>query len=85
MHHYQSKKTINRYANNLPNLYQYKIGKTNSNSLNHYDAQKYDIIPIYISKERTWYTGKMLMDIDVFRNFDDLKKYASKLSIIVMA
>ena len=40
-----TKKIINRYTNNLPNLYQYKIGKTNSNSLNHYDNQKYDIIP----------------------------------------
>ena len=40
-----TKKIINRYTNNLPNLYQYKIGKTNSNSLNHYDNKKYDIIP----------------------------------------
>ena len=40
-----TKKIINRYTYNLPNLYQYKIGKTNSNSLNHYDNKKYDIIP----------------------------------------
>ena len=40
-----TKKIINRYTKNLPNLYQYKIGKTNSNSLNHYDNKKYDIIP----------------------------------------
>ena len=40
-----TKKIINRYTNNLPNLYQYKIGKTNSNSLNHYNNKKYDIIP----------------------------------------
>ena len=40
-----TKKIMNRYTNNLPNLYQYKIGKTNSNSLNHYDNKKYDIIP----------------------------------------
>ena len=40
-----TKKIINRYTNNLPDLYQYKIGKTNSNSLNHYDNKKYDIIP----------------------------------------
>ena len=40
-----TKKIINRYTNNLPNLYQHKIGKTNSNSLNHYDNKKYDIIP----------------------------------------
>ena len=41
----EEKKVANRYVNNLPNLYQYNIRKTNSNSLNHYDNKKYDIIP----------------------------------------
>ena len=40
-----TKQVANRYIQNLPNLYQYKIRKNNSNSLNHYDAQKNDIIP----------------------------------------
>jgi len=40
-----TKKAENRYVQNLPNLYQYKIKKNNSNSLNHYDNKKYDIIP----------------------------------------
>ena len=40
-----TKKVASRYLQNLPNLYQYKIRKNNSNSLNHYDNQKYDIIP----------------------------------------
>ena len=40
-----TKKFENRYVQNLPNLYQYKIRKNNSNSLNHYDNKKYDIIP----------------------------------------
>ena len=43
------------------------------------NEDKYEIIPIYITKDRTWYTGKMLMEIDVYRNFDDLKKYAKKV------
>ena len=47
-------------------------------AMEHMNKEKYDIIPIYISKDRYWYTGKMLMDIDVYRNFDDLKKYASR-------
>lgn len=51
-------------------------------AMEHMNQEKYDIIPIYISKDRTWYTGKMLMDIDVFRNFDDLKKYASKCMLV---
>lgn len=51
-------------------------------AMEHINQDKYDIIPIYITKEREWYTGKMLMDIDVFRNFNELKKYASKCTLI---
>lgn len=48
-------------------------------AMGYIDQNKYDIIPIYISKDRIWYTGKMLMDIDVFKDFDNLKKYAKKV------
>ena len=43
------------------------------------DQNKYDIVPIYIGKDRTWYTGKMLMDIDIYKDFEDLKRYATKV------
>lgn len=43
------------------------------------DCEKYDIIPIYISKDRIWYTGAMLKDIDVYKNFEDLKRYAKEV------
>ena len=46
------------------------------------NSEKYDIIPIYISKDRTWYSGKMLMDIEVYRDFDTLKRYAKKVNLI---
>ena len=42
------------------------------------DQEKYDIVPIYISKDKIWYTGKLLMDIGLYKNFDDLKGYAKK-------
>ncbi len=51
-------------------------------AMNNIDEEKYDIIPIYISKDRIWYTGKVLMDIDVYRNFDTLKKYAKKVMLV---
>ena len=51
-------------------------------AMEHMNSDKYDIIPIYISKDRTWYSGKMLMEIDVYRNFDDLKKYAKKVTMV---
>ena len=47
-----TKKIENRYVQNLPNLYQYKIRKNNSNSLNHYDNKKYDIIPKPVPKRK---------------------------------
>ncbi|NLC48593.1 MAG: D-alanine--D-alanine ligase, partial [Tenericutes bacterium] len=43
------------------------------------NKDKYDVIPIYISKERIWYSGLMLRDIEVFKDFDNLKKYANKV------
>ena len=51
-------------------------------AMEHLNQEKYDIIPIYISKDRIFYSGKMLMDIDVFRNFEDLKKYAKKVTMV---
>ncbi len=46
------------------------------------DTNKYDIIPIYISKDRTWYTGKMLMEMDVYKDFETLKRYAKKVTLV---
>lgn len=40
------------------------------------DKDKYDIIPIYISKEKEWYTGGLLKDIENYQDLDILKKYA---------
>ena len=50
-------------------------------AMNSMDEEKYDIIPIYIAKDRTWYTGKMLADIDVYRDFDTLKRYATEVTL----
>lgn len=48
-------------------------------AMNNLNQDKYDIYPIYISKDRTWYCGKMLMDMDMYRDFDTLKRYAKKV------
>ncbi len=48
-------------------------------AMNHLNKEKYEIFPIYIAKDRTWYTGKMLMDIDMYRDFETLKRYAKKV------
>ncbi len=43
------------------------------------NKNKYEIVPIYISKDRIWYTGKMLMDIEVYQDFNELKRYAKEV------
>jgi D-alanine-D-alanine ligase len=48
-------------------------------AMNNINEEKYEIIPIYISKDRIWYSGKMLTDIEVYKDFDSLKKYAKKV------
>lgn len=45
------------------------------------NKEKYDIYPIYIDKDRNWYTGKMLADIDIYRDFDTLKRYAKRATL----
>lgn len=51
-------------------------------AMEHINQEKYEIVPIYISKDRTWYTGKMLMEMDIYQNFEDLKKYAKKVVLV---
>lgn len=50
-------------------------------AMNSMNEEKYEIIPIYIAKDRTWYTGKMLMDIELYKDFEDLKRYAKKVTL----
>lgn len=46
------------------------------------DKNKYEIVPIYMAKDRTWYTGKMLLEIDIYKDFEDLKRYATKVVLV---
>ena len=46
------------------------------------DTDKYDIVPIYISKELEWYTGGCLRYIDTFKDFDLLKRYSKRVNLI---
>ncbi len=48
-------------------------------AINKIDLEKYEVIPIYISKEGKWYTGKLLLDIDVYSDIDLLKRYAKEV------
>ena len=43
------------------------------------DSNKYDIIPIYITKKGEWYTGEMLKEMETFQDMDLLKRYAKNV------
>ena len=48
-------------------------------AMKHLDEEKYEIIPIYITKDREWYTGDMLKDIDVYQDLNLIKKYSKNV------
>ena len=48
-------------------------------AMNKLDEEKYDIIPIYITKDREWYTGEMLKDIEVYQDLSLIKKYGKNV------
>ena len=46
------------------------------------DENKYKIVPIYIDKDNTWYTGEHLKNIINFRDIDLVKRYAKKVALV---
>ncbi len=48
-------------------------------AMNKMDEEKYEVIPIYITKDREWYTGDMLKDIEVYQDFNLIKKYSENV------
>ncbi len=48
-------------------------------AMNKMDQEKYDIIPIYITKDREWYTGEMLKDIEIYEDLNLIKKYGKNV------
>jgi hypothetical protein len=48
-------------------------------AMNKIDEEKYEVVPIYITKDREWYTGELLKDIEVYQDLKLLKKYAKNI------
>jgi len=44
-------------------------------AMNKMDTEKYEVVPIYVTKDREWYTGDSLKDIDVYQDLELLKRY----------
>ena len=50
-------------------------------AINAFNKEKYDVVPIYISKEGRWFTGDALLDID---NYKDMKALEGKTEEVFM-
>lgn len=48
-------------------------------AMNKLDNEKYEIIPIYITKEGEWYTGSALREIDTYKDMELLKRYTKNV------
>ena len=48
-------------------------------AMNKIDQEKYEVIPIYITKDREWYTGEMLKDIEFYQDLSLIKRYADNV------
>lgn len=51
-------------------------------AMNHIDTDKYEIVPIYVTKDLQWYMGGCLKFIDTFKDFDLIKRYAKRVNLI---
>lgn len=48
-------------------------------AINAFNKEKYNVIPIYISKQGRWYTGENLLNIRNYRNMDKLVQEAEEV------
>ena len=48
-------------------------------AMNKIDTEKYEIVPIYITKDNEWYTGSPLKEIETYKDMDLLKRYTTNV------
>ncbi len=51
-------------------------------AMSNLDENKYEIIPLYISKDKTWYTGNMLKEIEFYKDLDNNLRFANKVVLL---
>ena len=45
-------------------------------AMDYIDKDKYEVVPIYITKDLQFYAGGMLRHLDSFKDFNLIKRYA---------
>ena len=51
-------------------------------AMSHIDKEKYEVIPIYVTKDLEWYTGGCLKFIETFKEPYLISRYASKVHLV---
>lgn len=51
-------------------------------AMDYIDKEKYEIIPIYITKDLEWYTGGCLRYVATFQEEDLIRRYAKKVHLV---
>lgn len=50
-------------------------------AMNYIDTKKYEIVPIYMSKERLWYTGDALRKMETYKDLTNIKNLAVEVTL----
>ena len=48
-------------------------------AMKHIDREKYEVVPVYIGKNREMWTGRFLDDVSCFTDMDMMKRYAKNV------
>lgn len=51
-------------------------------AMSNLDESKYEVIPLYIAKDKTWYTGNMLKEIEFYKDLDNNIKFANRVVLL---
>ncbi len=51
-------------------------------AMGHIDKEKYEVIPIYITKDLEWYTGGCLKYIETIKEPDLIRRYAKRVHLV---
>lgn len=51
-------------------------------AINNINEDKYNVVPIYIAKEGSWYTGDILKEIDSYKDLESLYNKVKKVNFI---
>lgn len=50
-------------------------------AMEYIDRKKYEVVPIYIDKNRNWFTGDSLFNMETYKNLDYIKQYATRVCL----